>query len=250
MAGFASLSIASALKVASLNLCADEYLLLLARADEIASVTRLAQNPDESPLYRAARRYPANRGTLESIVATRPTLVLTMGGSGRASESIAHALGIKRVNLPSPTSIADVKRNLVAVATALGDRRRAAPLLRQIDALEATAPARQRDTLFVSGGGSSLGGWSAAGEWMRLAGFRQRALPGGKVSLETLLTRPPAVLLRSEYRAGQMSNGQRWFEHPIARRLEPRTVRTDGRAWTCAGPLMIDEVKRLRAVAR
>lgn len=85
---------------------------------------------------------------------------------------------------------------------------------------------------------------------MRLAGLEQRRLAGTKVPLETLLTRPPAVLLRSDYRAGQMSAGQRWFDHPIVRRLRPRTVTTDGRRWTCAGPLMIDEIERLRKELR
>ena len=41
MAGFASLLVASTVRVASLNMCSDEYLLLLARPQEIASVTRL-----------------------------------------------------------------------------------------------------------------------------------------------------------------------------------------------------------------
>ncbi len=47
MPDFALVSIASALKIASLNLCTDEYLLLLARPDEVASVTRLSQDPAE-----------------------------------------------------------------------------------------------------------------------------------------------------------------------------------------------------------
>jgi hypothetical protein len=72
------------------------------------------------------------------------------------------------------------------------------------------------------------------------------------VSLETLLTAPPAVLLRSDYRAGQYSDGQRWLSHPLARRpLGSRVVPTDGRLWTCMGPLLADEIVRLRgALAR
>ena len=42
----ASLSaVSAALRVASLDLCADEYLLLLARPSEIASVSRLSHDP-------------------------------------------------------------------------------------------------------------------------------------------------------------------------------------------------------------
>ncbi len=82
---------------------------------------------------------------------------------------------------------------------------------------------------------------------MRLAGLSQRRLAGGKVTLETLLTAPPALLLRSDYRSKQMSAGQAWFDHPIVRRLSKRTLATDGRVWTCAGPLMVMEIERLKA---
>ena len=250
MAGFASISVASALKVASLDLCADEYLLMLARPHEVASVTRLAQDPDETPLWRLGRRHKANRGTLESVVAVRPTVVLTMGGAGRSTGPIAEAMRIRAIDLVPPNDLDGVAVNLRTVAGALGDPARALPLLRRLERLRASAPRGAKDAIYVSGGGSSLGGWSAGIQWMRLAGLQQRRLAGSKVTLETLLTRPPAVLLRSDYRAGQMSAGQRWFDHPVVRRLEPRTVTTDGRRWTCAGPLMIDEVERLRGMVR
>ena len=42
------LAASSALRVASLDLCADEYLLLLARPAEVASVSRLAHDPADS----------------------------------------------------------------------------------------------------------------------------------------------------------------------------------------------------------
>ena len=72
---------------------------------------------------------------------------------------------------------------------------------------------------------------------MALAGLRQRATSGDRVSLEQLLVRPPAVLLRSDYRSGQYSGEQRWLAHPLADGYAaPRTLATDGRLWTCMGP--------------
>jgi iron complex transport system substrate-binding protein len=83
---------------------------------------------------------------------------------------------------------------------------------------------------------------------MALAGLRQRPLTGDRVSLEQLLVRPPAVLLRSNYRAGQYSGEQRWLRHPLAQAEgRSRTVMTDGRLWNCMGPLMVGEVRRLKA---
>ena len=245
MPGFASLLAASTLHAASLNLCTDEYLLLLARPGQIASVSRLAQDSAESPLWRRARIFPANRGAIEQVLEQRPILLLTMGGGGRSTGAIAARLGMKVVDLPFPASIDDVAANMRVVAAALGDAHRADAWLIRLNALRAT-PKPMKDAIWVSGGGASLAPGSPGGEWMALAGLRQRRLAGERADLETLLVRSPAVLVRSDYRRGQMSQGVRWFDHPIVRRLASRMVATDGRVWTCAGPLMLDEVERLR----
>lgn len=250
MPAFASLSIASALRVASLNLCTDEYLLLLARPEEIVGVTRLAQDPMESPLWRQARRFPGNRGAIEQVIARRPSLLLTMGGGGKSTAAIARRLGIRTIALPYPASVNDVAANMRAVARALGNERRAEPWLGALDALRRSRPAAARDAIWVSGGGTSLSPGSPTIEWMALAGLAQRRLPNGRADLEMLLTRPPAVLVRSDYRRGQMSQGNRWLDHPIVKRLARRTVDADGRAWTCGGPLMPGEVERLRRAVR
>lgn len=248
MPAFASLSIASALSVASLNLCSDEYLLLLARPNDIASVTRLAHDPDESPLWRTARRYPANRGALEDIVALRPTLLLTMGGSSRSTALIARRMGMRVIDLPSPATVDDVIANLRRTAAALGNPRRADPWVARVQRLRAGASTRAIDAIYLSGGGVSLHPGSPGIEWMRLAGLAQRRLPTGRADLELLATKPPALVLRSDYRSKQMSAGQRWLDHPIVRRL--KSVKTDGRAWTCAGPMMIAETERLQRLKR
>ena len=62
----------AAASVASLNLSTDEYLLLLARPQEIASVSFLSQDPQESPLWKQARRHHSNRGSLEDVLAQKP----------------------------------------------------------------------------------------------------------------------------------------------------------------------------------
>ena len=86
---------------------------------------------------------------------------------------------------------------------------------------------------------------------MALAGMRQRPMNGDRVSLETLMLRPPAILLRSDYRQGQYSAGQRWLTHPAAQRpMNARVIATDGRLWTCMSPLLVDEIQRLRGLAQ
>jgi len=239
------LAVSGALRVASLNLCTDEYLLLLARPSEIASVSRLSHDPADSAQWRLGRRFPANRGDLEGVLPARPNLLLTMGSGGRASSLIARRMGLRTVDLIFPATIDDVERNMVRVAAALGDSRRARPWRQRLSRLR-QAPKIARDAILLGNGGNSVGARSVEAQWMSLAGLRQRDLPGGRASLELLATRPPQILLRSEYRRAERSLGQTWLDHPLARPKRSRVVSIDGRPWTCAGPLMLGEIERLR----
>jgi len=234
-------------RVASLNLCTDELLLLLAAPEQIVSVTHLAQEAAETPLWVAARRHARNDGSLVSVVALRPDLVLTMGGGARDRGRIAERRGMNVIDLPFPANLDDVATSIRSLAAALGRQERGEFVLRGLVALRASAPHENRDAIWLGGGGRTVMAGGLEAQWMALAGLRQRAIRGDRVSLETLIARPPAVLLRSDYRQGQYSSGQHWLAHPVAYRGRAgRTIATDGRLWTCMGPLLIGEVLRLR----
>ena len=236
-------------RVASLNLCTDELLLMLAEPGQIASVTHLSHKPAETMLWRSARRYPLNDGSLLSVARRRPDLVLTMGGGSGDKAGIARRLGIRIVDLPYPQNLAEVERGISTVAAALGRPQAGRVLLERIAGLRRSKPGGQVDTVWLGGGGRTVGATSLTAQWMALAGLRQRALPGDRIGLEELLTRPPRLLLRSDYRAGQYSVEQSWFRHRLVRGARSRIVATDGRRWTCMGPTLIGEILRLRRAA-
>jgi iron complex transport system substrate-binding protein len=245
------LAASAALKVASLNLCTDDLVLLLAAPDQIVSVTHLAQQPAETPLWRQARRYRANDGSLLSVAGLKPDLVVSMGGGVRDRLRIAGRLGIRTIDLPFAQSLADVENSVARLAAALGRPQAGATLLRRMAALEANPPPSHRDTIWLGGGGRTVSANGLEAQWMALAGMRQRPMRGDRVSLETLMLQPPAILLRSDYRQGQYSAGQRWLTHPAAQRpIHSRVVATDGRLWTCMSPLLVDEIYRLRSLAK
>ncbi len=255
---FASLLAASALlgaapataeprRVASLNLCTDELLLQLADPAQIASVTWLSQQEAETPLWRQARLYPHNDGSLLSVVERRPDLIVTMGGGTRDRLGIAARLGIPTLDLVFAQTLGEVGENVRRLAAAIGRPSAGAAVLRRMNALIRSRPPLRVDTIWLGGGGRTVAATGLEAQWMALAGLRQRPLRGDRVSLETLIASPPALLLRSDYRAGQYSNGQRWLTHPAARLAAGvQTLPTDGRLWTCMGPSLIGEIERLR----
>lgn len=232
-------------RVVSLNLCTDELLLLLAEPRQIVSVSHLSQSPYETALWRSARRHPANDGTLESVVAKRPTLILSMGGSGTARQAIAARFGARLVEIPYASTPGEAVRQAEQVAAMLGRPRAAVPYRAWLRRLEATRPPLEQGA-FLGGGGLSLPPTGLGGSWLALAGFRQPLLGNGRLTLEQLATKPPKWLIRSNYRDSQQSRSSAFLRHPLVTRLAARTLVTDGRPWTCGGLPMLAEVTRLR----
>ncbi|HEY6917211.1 MAG TPA: hypothetical protein VI381_06170, partial [Allosphingosinicella sp.] len=143
-------------RVASLNLCTDELLLALAAPGQIVSISHLSRKAEETPYWRAARAYPANDGSLLSVVARKPDLVLTMGGSGRDTARIAARIGARLLTLPYAGSLAEMKAGVRKVAAALGRGEAGESLLRPLEAMERSLPATAIDTIWLGGGGRSL----------------------------------------------------------------------------------------------
>lgn len=197
-------------------------------------------------MWRAARIHRANDGKLESVIARRPQLIFAMGAAGGARKLLARRFGARLIELPYPSSPQEVVAQAAQVAALVGRPAAALPYRQQLVRLESPRP-RLEDGAFLGGGGLSLSPQGLSASWLALAGFRQPALPNSRFSLETLATSPPKWLIRSNYRADQASRGAAWLDHPLVKRLAPRTISTDGRPWTCGGLPMLDEVARLRA---
>lgn len=240
-------AVSAAVRIASLNLCTDEYLLLAADRHQIASVTRLAADRDDSPLWRAAAGLPTNRGQLEDVIGQRPTVLLTMGGGGRSTATLARKLGIRVVNLPYPLSISNVEANMAKVAQLTGQSERFERWRARLSILRSRRLTPVASA-FLGQGGLTFGQESLGAEWMALGGYRQVEVVGGRFSAETMIVRPPSVLLKSDYRHRQLSRGNQWLDQPWVRRSGARTIVTDGRPWTCTGPLMPYEIGRLQAL--
>jgi len=126
-------------RVASLNLCADQFLVALADPGQIAGLTRLSHMANMSPIASQAARFPTIGSSAEALLVARPDLLLT-GWPGQAGAAIRAGLGTRIVTVPPANSYADIVAQIRLVADAVGHKERGEALIRRMEAQLAAIP--------------------------------------------------------------------------------------------------------------
>ncbi len=241
-------------RVVSMNLCTDLMALMVAEPGQIVSLGHVAQDPVSSPLWQAARAYPANRASAEQIYLMRPDLVLAGEWDSPATVDMLRRLGLRVERFAIEQSFEDVRENMRRMGALLGRPERAAALIAQMDAdLAAAAPKGEGPAAILHYSASwTSGAGTLADEILSAAGYRNRAAELGltgmaPLSLERLvLARPDVLIGGSTYAAPALA--QEVLRHPAARAVAPGgRIVADGRLWTCGTPLVAEAVHALAA---
>lgn len=246
MSVFASLlSAALAPHLASLDLCADEYLLAIAPRPAIASVSHLGHDPHDSALAARARGLSSNRGTLESLIGSGAKTLLSTRPLGRLDADLAARLGMQVVTLETGTP--DTVANAVAIVGKLsGGEQAARRWMKRLDALRSGPRPPTTRALWIGPGGVGLSPSSPTARWLALAGIVPEASPAARGKIEAVLASDAPLLLESRYDTGNFSLASAWIHHPLVARDPRPRIEVDGRRFTCSGPLMLAEIERLR----
>lgn len=271
-------SLASAApRVASINLCTDQLVLRVAAPAQIATVSWLAADPEESVLAEQAAAYPLNYGTAEEILRYRPDVVLAGSFTGTAAVRLLKRQGLRVVTIEPATHPADIAQNLRRVGEAVGrpavgDRIAAEVEARVAAGVESggaaaspgasSAPSRAarssspQRTVVVRPGGFTVGTGSLADALLELAGLdnvaaRQGLDRWGSLSVETLLRSRPELVVVTDYRSGEASLANAFLAHPALRSAIEQVpiVTVPARYWACGLPESLDTIEMLRAAA-
>jgi len=244
-------------RIASVNLCTDQYLLLLAAPDTIATVTWLSQKPESSYYYKRALHLPVNHGEAEEIVAHAPDLILAGYYTARTTMHLLQQLGYRVELFDHPRSIQQVREQLRRMGDLLGRRAQAEHV---IDAMDtrlqrvATQPTADAPTLMqYAPGGYTVGRDSLVGDIMYLAGWHNQAEDAGVahlgiVDLETLVMIAPLALIDSPLAPDSYSFAEQMLKHPILQKTtRPKfSVTVERKLWICGGPMVVDALIALR----
>jgi iron complex transport system substrate-binding protein len=223
---------AQAARVVSLNLCTDDYLVLLAPEDAVA-LSPLATDPSLSVVAAMARGMPWVRANAEAVLLLRPDLVLA--GPYGAATTLAtlerHGLRVERTGLPQ--SFAAIRAETRRMAAVLGVPARGEALLADMDATLAAIPPRPPiRALYLEARGYTVGPGSLEDAVLRAAGFFDVGA-GGRPGLEAIVADPPQLLVVAEAE-GFPSLATELLQHPALRGIPRRTV--PPALLACGGP--------------
>jgi iron complex transport system substrate-binding protein len=243
--------------VASINLCADQLVLMLAEPEQILTVSWLAADPEESVLADAASRYPLNYGSAEELLQFDPDVVIAGSYTNAFTRALLARLGYRVVELEPESAVAEIESNLRRVAAAIGRTGRGEELIAGIRAdwqrLMASRPPHAPAVVVVRPGGFTVGDHSLAQDLMTLAGVRNVAAEQGldrwgSLSMETLLRALPDLIVLTGYRASQPSLANAILDHPALRRVRATrpTVTVPSAYWGCGLPQSLESAAVLQ----
>lgn len=242
-------------RIVSLDLCTDQLLVELVDRARIAAVTHLAADPAVSAIPDKARCIAITRGAAEDVLRYDPDLVLAGPFGVSATVNLLRRLDRNVVVVPLPQDLDGVRASVRAVAAAVGEQANGEAMIAEFDRRLArlAAPASSPPTAVIYQiGGSVSGPGSLADAALAAAGFRNvsaayRLTRGGQVPLESLVARPPDLLVLAsspeEYRTALADN----LRHPVIALLRRRgaSLELPWRHWLCGTPHLADAIERL-----
>jgi iron complex transport system substrate-binding protein len=247
-------------RIVSLNLCTDELVLRLADRKNIVSVTYQAETSSVSNVVDLARQIPVNHGLAEEVIPLAPDLVVAGIYTARPAVALLKRTGFPVLDLDVPNNLDETRAQYRRMGQALGEEEKAEQVIAEMDRRLAAIPAgpasnRPRAMMF-NANGYTIGKGSLTDEIITRAGLENLSAALGidnyaQISLETLVTNAPDVLILSSFRDGPAAMATEVLRHPVLTKMSDRMriAVMPGRLWECAGPGNIDAIALLNGAA-
>lgn len=241
-------------RIASLGLCTDQILLMLADRSRIATLNHQAANPAVSYMAAAVGDIPLNQGNAEEIIPLKPDLIISTHFASPEAVKMLQRLGYRVELLPLPNTVAGIRDMLQLAGEWLGEQEKAQALIQEMDKKIAGAKQRNADkparrAIIYSPNGYTIGAGTLEHDVLLQSGYRNLAAEAGvqsfqQISLETLVTMQPERILIDNYAYNQNSLAYSYVNHPVVKQMIPPDSRmyVPTQLRDCAGPQVADEI--------
>jgi iron complex transport system substrate-binding protein len=251
---------AAAQTVASLDFCADQYVLALADVDEIVGVSPHAET-EFSYYAEKAVGLPEIRPTAEEILILAPDLVVRQWGGGYGAGTLLERFGVPVVQVSFAVTMAETRANLLRVGEAMGKLDRATKIADEMDerlaavlAREAVEPHEQAPAaLYITPSGTTSGRGTFVHEVMTAAGVTNVSAdlgnsPWHPINLEALALSPPDMIVAGffDLRSRRVDNWSLSRHHFLRNQLETLPVSYVPSAdLACAAWFVVDAIEKI-----
>lgn len=252
--------------VLSINLCADQMVMLLAEPSQIKALSMLSHDKAGSFYHQEAKDYPRADARAEDILPRKPDMVLTGPYTPRHTLALLAELELEVKSLEIANSVEAMLENIRLVGEFLQQQEKAESVINSLksdlanietrrleldDAMHKASKSRPKAAVYDANG-YTVGAASMRGSIMSLAGWHNVASDKGieaygVISLEDLIHLAPDALIESPYSEGTYSRGQVLTEHPALRQsgLDPLILSLPSNQTICAGPWSVGLVEKL-----
>jgi iron complex transport system substrate-binding protein len=229
-------------RVVSLNVCADQMLVLLA-PEKVAALSPLARDPALSFVAGLARRLPVVRASAEAVMRLAPDLVLGGAFGAQTTLALLEREGLRVIRIDMPQDFDGIRKQTRALAALLGVPERGEALIAAMDARLAALPRRAHrlSALVWQARGYTAGPGTLMDAVLREAGLAN-ASDGRRVGLESLLRHPPDLLVTTvppdDPSLATEALGWAALDRIPRKELPPALT-------VCAGPFTVQAAERL-----
>jgi len=245
-------------RVVSLNLCADQLLILLAEGDTLRSVTFLSAQPDQSYVADRVAHIPVNHGEAEEILAMDPDLVVAGRFAARPAVTMLQRFDIPVLDLPILASFDEIRAHIAILSDRLGVASRGAAMVVDMNkrlAAVAVPDGPMPRALVLGARGFTSGQGTLVHEVLASAGLRNVAgelgITGfGRVDLEEIVDANPEVIILNQPAFGAPSLAREVLAHPALRHFDGQLIHMNPALWTCGGPYTVQAVELLAEAIR
>ena len=241
------------MRVVSLDVCADQYVLKLLERERI-----LAVSPDAtagfSYLRDAARGLRVVRPVAEDVLVLKPDLVVRAYGGGPNATAFFERAGVPVLSIGWAADIPGVFDTIESTAAGFAEQERGARLVAEmrerLERLQSSAAGRS--ALYMTPSGVTTGPGSLVHEMLVAAGLDNfQTQPGWQpIPLEQLAYESPDLVAAAFFDT-HTNHPDGWspMRHPVARaELSGRPAVSLRGAWTaCSGWFLMDAVEALAA---
>jgi iron complex transport system substrate-binding protein len=246
--------------IVSTNPCADAALVELVPASRIASISHYSQDPMATSIpLDVARRFHANRGTAEEIIAMQPDLVVASSFTAPSTREAFARAGLKTLYLDMPVTIERSRAQVTELAAAVGAVDAGKALTARIDrALAATTwQGAKAPALLWIGGNLVSGAGTLLDDMMTRAGFSNHAAHyglkfTGYLPIEHVVADPPRAMLVPDEAGRDQSSRANQLRAQALRHIGSKVTQAAfPRALVnCGGPVIPRAMARLAQIRR